>query len=69
MIKCCVLATSKKCKSGAQTPIFLFQLFMPLLSGGLENGRGYIKNVQSERSNQEHEEDGSHGSKIEQRVV
>ena len=29
----------------------------------------YIKNVKSERSDQENEEDGSHGSKIEQGVV
>ena len=28
-----------------------------------------LKNVQSEKSDQDNEEDGSHGSKIEQRVI
>ena len=28
-----------------------------------------LKNVQCERSDQDNEEDGSHGSKIEQRVI
>ena len=28
-----------------------------------------LKNVQCERSDQENEDDGSHGSKIEQRVI
>ena len=64
MIECCILPTSWQYDSGAQTSILLFQLLTSLQSGGED-----WQSVQCKRSDQENEENGSHGSKIEQRVI
>ena len=62
-IECYIFPTSWQCKSGAQTPILLFQILTSLQSGG------NFKDVQCKKSDQDNEEDGSHSSKIEQRVI
>ena len=64
MIECCILPTSWQYDSGAQTSILLFQLLTFFQSGGKE-----WQSVQCKRSDQKNEENGSHGSKIEQRVI
>ena len=64
MIECCILPTSWQYDSGAETSLLLFQLLTALQIGGKE-----WQSVQCKRSDQENEDNGSHGSKIEERVI
>ena len=70
-IKCCIIPTSWQYKNWSPDPHSPLPTFDALTEWRLKNGLIVVnlRSVQCERSNQENEEDGSYGSKIEERVI